>query len=378
MASTSLSYNFANINVDKIIRDAFAQCGRSNSLISGWQYNMANDAFNFLMSSWISKKGLNLFTVEQDMIEIIPGQYKYALPLNTSKILECTIANSTQIITPGMLAKASTADDDIAIDALPVFSKIGSLVPIVAKASRERHSWYHCIFPVPQPIQYVGILPGLFDIADDPDASREMALNIQCSFSLQAIIPEDQWITILEIPKQQYYEGQRRWVSLPYTENARSWRVISREEAPISIMQISLNIPTSTKAMNRIGRDKFTFMPVNTNQGAPTTCYVDRNTTPVLNIYQTPNSNPQWQFFVYNRVRSIQDAGEYTNSVDMTPRFLEAAVTGLAARLSRSYAPDKTQMLHALAEQLFLEAAREDTENVDMQVNINSQQGYIG
>lgn len=362
MAQTSLTYNFANIDVDKIIQDAFGQCGKIGALISGWHYTMANQSLDFILTSWLSKKGLNLFTVEQDIIQIIPGQYKYPLPLNTSKILECTLAKANQIVDPNSVYTASKGGD-----ALKIFTATPN-----NSCFAGTNGWVRCTFPSPQPIQYIGLL-----VSSDIDDVSTLQLDIQCSFTYIPTPQEEAWITVLSVPKQIYYPYQTQWFSLPFTQNARSWRVIERGGEELNLFQVLLDVPYQSTKMNRVGRDMYTFNPVNSNTGVPSTCYMERSTQPTLSVWQTPSTETPWQFFVYNRVRSIQDAGDYTNSLDVTPRFLEAVTTGLAARLSRIYAPDKTQALSAFADELFLQAAREDTENVDMQLAIN-QQGYTG
>jgi hypothetical protein len=360
MAQTSLTYNFANIDVDKVIKDAFAQCGKANALISGWEYTMANQSLNFLLTSWLSKKGLNLFTVEQDIIQINPNQNSYLLPLNTSKILECTWANAKHIVIDGSVYTASNG-----VNAQEIFTSTP-----VNTCSAGVNGWVRCTFPSPQPIQYVGIL-----VSSDFDEVSTLQLDIQCSFTYVPD-PKEAWITVLSIPSQVYYPYQTQWFSLPFTQNARSWRIIERGGAELNLFQVLLDIPTKLTKMGRVGRDVYTFSTNNTGMGNPTTCYMARSNPPTLNVFQMPSPQTGAQFFVYNRVRSIQDAGDYTNTLDMTPRFLEAVTTGLAARLSRIYAPDKTQALSAFADELFLQAAREDTENVDMQLSIN-QQGYV-
>lgn len=363
MGTTSLSYAFANVDVDSIVRDAFAQCGMNNSLISGWQYKMANDSLNFLLTSWLSKRGLNLFTVEQNMLEIIQGQRLYPLPANTSKILECVFANANQIILPGSTYTASSIGTPSVFTATPSSFKATTDL-------KNPNAYMACYFPAnqPQPIQYVGIVV--------PSVS-DYQLSVDCTFSSQSLVGNDPaWMTVYSLPRQTYYAGQTQWVALPFTHNACGWRIKNETPGdPLTLLQVLLDIPYNSLKMSRVGRDTYTFFPTNSQQGPSTTYYVNRAGQPTLDVWTTPDS--QWQFFVYNRVRSIQDAGDYTNSLDMTPRFLEAAATGLAARLARLYAVDKAANLQTLADQLFLEVAKEDTENVDIQMSIDSQ-GYYG
>lgn len=371
---TSLSYNFANVDVNRVIRDAYAQCGINAALISGWQYRMANESLNFLMTSWLSKRGLNLFTVEQNMLEIIQGQRLYPLPTNTSKILECVFANANQIVIPGSsYLTYGLSSDSQSVQVSGNAESVFTTTPSPCTQTLPNGS-IQCNFPVnqPQPIQYIGV---------QTNTTQSYTLSIQCSIPVLPIpgapagIADLNWQTLLQIPTQTYYKGLTKWFPLSYSPTACSWRIQETNGAILDIAQIQLDIPYKSLQMSAVGRDIYTFFPTNSQQGPSTTYYVNRAGQPTLDVWTTPDS--QWQFFVYNRVRSIQDAGDYTNSLDMTPRFLEAATTGLAARLARLYALDKSANLQALADQLFLEAAKEDTENVNMQMSID-QNGYYG
>lgn len=379
---TSLTYDFADITADRVIVDAFAQIGRSSALISGWQYKMARESLNFVLSSWLSKKGLNLFTVEQDMIQIIPGQYTYALPKNTSKILECVLAKANLVNISGQVPGCSANGDPET-----VFTNATPRVVCDASTGIDPGAmpYISINYPIPQPIQYVGIsVPSINPFLNPPNPTPlgplRLKLDIQSSTLTSVPIADapssETWITNLSIPEQEYYSNQTYWFSLPFTQSANNWRIIETGGNPLYIQQIQMDIPFQSQKMSRIGRDSYVYNPVNNTQGVSTSYYMNRNRQPTLNLWQTPSTSNGWQFFLYNRVRSIQDVGDYTNSLDMTPRFLNAATTGLAAELSRRFAPDSYDSLQTRADEMFSQAAKEDTENVDMQLNISS--GYMG
>ena len=373
--ATSLSYTFQNIPVDQVIRDAYAQCGVNPALISGWQYGNANQSLNFLLTSWISKCGLNLFTVEQNMIEIVPNQRQYALPLNTSKILECVFSNANQIVVAGSEyssiipnpAYPPNPPDPLVppfiVSGDPSTIFLASPNNTITCTQTNANGYVQCVFPTPQPIQYIGILTAV---------TGPYQLSFQCSFidDNPEPLPAD-LIQVLNVPAMTYYANQVQWFALPYTETAPLWRIQEVGGNTLDLSQVLLEIPYFTQPMARVGRDSYTFYPANGNtQGPSTAYYMNRAGQPTLNVYTNPNA--QYQFFVYNCVRSIQDVGAPTNSFDMTPRFLEAATTGLAARLARMIAPQLQPALQTLADQLFKEAAGEDVENVDLQLSMDS------
>src|SRR4051812_24471948 len=102
---TSLQYTFPTIDADLIIRDAFERCGILNYFEDDLRYESAKRSLNLLLQHWINR-GFNLFTVQQGVMQIIPGQFIYDLPENISKLLLCKLANSTQKL--GGTASSST------------------------------------------------------------------------------------------------------------------------------------------------------------------------------------------------------------------------------------------------------------------------------
>lgn len=352
---TSLSYDFQFTNADKLIRDAFTKVGVNPSVISGLQYSTARNGLDFLFSSWMSKRGLNLFTIEQDMISIIPGQSTYALPSNTSKILECVYLSAQQQVfstnIPTSYPNGSAANIFLASPA--TLSN--------ACTQTTANGYVQCVFQTANPIQYIGILTTV---------TSTYQLSFQCSF-VNTPVPAD-IITILNTPAMTYYAGQMQWFALPYTETAVTWRIQEIGGNTLNLRQVLLSVQQNSQKLDRVGRDEFIFNPATPETGTVAVYYVNRNSQPTLSLWNLPDKT--WQYLLYNRVRSIQDAG-YTNSFDMTPRFLEALAGGLAARLARDWAPERATDLQTRADQLFKEASTEDVENVNIQMSLGDVYG---
>ncbi len=71
----------------------------------------------------------------------------------------------------------------------------------------------------------------------------------------------------------------------------------------------------------------------------------------------------------------IEDVGPTIDPLDINPRFTEAASAGLAARLARLYSPEKIEVLQTLYEQLYQEAAGEDSEQVPLNISLGNNRG---
>lgn len=339
---TSLSYDFQNINVDTLIKEAFERCGIINALENGIFYESANRSGNFLFSSWINE-GLNLFTVEQNIINIVPGQSQYALPRNTSKILESKNSSSNRILNG--TAAASSGDAAFAFDGIAT----------TACTQTDANGWIKYTYLTGQPINYVGILSA---------TSRKYRLSIQCSFLAD---PTDaDWITCLNTPSVSYYFGEIIWFSLPFTKSALSWRIIETGGATLDIAELYFNIPYTSIPMKGIGRDSYMGLPTNSQTGTSNTYWLNRIQTPTLNVYPVPDNS--YQLFVYNRVRYIQDLGDFINSLDTVQAFLEPLAAGLACKVAEKFKPERVPQLKAFADEVYLKAGRENTENVDLHV----------
>jgi hypothetical protein len=346
--ATSNQFNFPNIDADYVIRDAFERCGIDITEEAGIRYEGARRSLDFLLSHWINL-GLNLFTVQQGIIPIISGQSKFELPQTTlSKILECNLAKANQIL--GGTASSIPVNAEA--------SRVFQTTPGACLLTAPNGSFIYT-YPQGQPITYVGVLS---------NATLVYTLFIQCAFT--ATPAEADWITVLETPATTYYVGQTQWWALPFQKSALSWRIIETGGAILNIGQILLDISYQTQPMRPTGRDLYFQFSSNNQTGSPTTYWADRSSQPALNVY--PYANTDYQFFIFNYTNYIADVGSYFNSLPIVGRFLEAACSGLAAKLALKYAFDRYESLKNEADNAYIQAGGEDTEYVDSIVNIGT------
>jgi hypothetical protein len=77
-----------NMDLTEIVEEAFERAG--GEMRTGYDLRTASRSMNLMFSSW-ANKGLNMFTYEQGMINLIPGQATYNLPADTVDLLEHVI-----------------------------------------------------------------------------------------------------------------------------------------------------------------------------------------------------------------------------------------------------------------------------------------------
>jgi hypothetical protein len=346
--NTSLQYSFSTIDVDLIIRNAFSRCGIQNITKDGFSYSEAMTFLDFVLSEWPSR-GLNLFTVIQYIIPIVPNKFVYSMPVNTSKILEGIMVTGYNILggTPASSAGGT---------ALNAFTYPFSS-PCTQTSANGNISY---LYNSAQPILYVGV---------ETYTTQTYTLSIDCSFL--ASPSEGDWINVLNVPAQVYYFGMPQWFSLPTTYMAKNWRIRETGGATLDIAQLFFNIPKGSQPMNVSSRTDNIKQSLNIPSGTAATYWFDRVNPGVIRIYGTPTTTSTYTFYVFNCVRYIQDCGSFQNAIDANSRFIEPATAGLAAKLSICHAPDRYQMLADAAAQTYIYAGQEDTENVPSQARYN-------
>jgi hypothetical protein len=117
-----------------------------------------------------------------------------------------------------------------------------------------------------------------------------------------------------------------------------------------------------------ISRTEYSQTPNKNLQAPPTVFWFDRLIQPTLTVWPVPDQSDYYTLNFY-RVIQIQDA-ELSNgqTLDIPYRWLDALCAGLAARLGAIYSPDRTPVLEAKAEQAYITASTQDTENVPLYV----------
>jgi hypothetical protein len=111
--------------------------------------------------------------------------------------------------------------------------------------------------------------------------------------------------------------------------------------------------------IDRISQNEYLHLPDKLTTSRPAQYYVQRTVPTKLFVYPAPD-NTQPYIFRYYAIRRIQDAGAYTNTADISFRFLPALAAGLAYHMSLKKAPERTMMLKQIYDEEFQRAAQED------------------
>lgn len=122
---------------------------------------------------------------------------------------------------------------------------------------------------------------------------------------------------------------------------------------------------------------EYASMPNKASEGFPSTFWFNRQITPTVSFYLTPDAAQTYTAYL-QIVRQVQDANLAGGETpDIPYRWIDALCAETALRLSRTYAPDKEALRKADAAEAWAVAATQDTENVALNI-VPSIGGYYG
>ena len=134
----------------------------------------------------------------------------------------------------------------------------------------------------------------------------------------------------------------------------------------VDVLEIVLRRDGTDFEITRISRGEYVTLPDKTTQGRPSQFYFDRQITPIINLWATPeNSTDQ---LVYHYVRRIDDADTLVNTTDMPFRFYPCFAAGLAYYIAIKKAPERVVMLKQMYEEEFQRAADQDEDRASFRI----------
>jgi len=138
------------------------------------------------------------------------------------------------------------------------------------------------------------------------------------------------------------------------------------ESDVVDILEMVLRRDGTDYEMDRISRSDYFNFPNKTDQGRPSQFFFNRQISPVITLWQSPeNSTDQ---IVYYYVRRLEDADAMVNTGGVPFRFYPCMVAGLAYYMAMKRAPDRLQILKAVYDEEFQRASDEDRDRVPLKL----------
>jgi hypothetical protein len=141
----------------------------------------------------------------------------------------------------------------------------------------------------------------------------------------------------------------------------------------IDVLSLVCRRSNSDLSMERLSRDGYLSIPSKSTQGRPNQFFLDRQITPSLKLYPTPENATDT--IIYDALVRMDDADSYTNTLDVPFRFYPCLAAGLAYYIAMKRAPDRIQLLKAVYEEEFERARTEDRDRSSF--NVTPQYQYL-
>ena len=116
---------------------------------------------------------------------------------------------------------------------------------------------------------------------------------------------------------------------------------------------------TTDVSLTKIDRSAYAALPNKGATGQPSQYFVDRQITPKISLYLTPDASTYTHLKFYS-INRIQDVGAYTNQTDLPFRFLPCMCSGLAYYLAMKKNPQLVQQNKLIYEDELKRALDED------------------
>jgi hypothetical protein len=133
-----------------------------------------------------------------------------------------------------------------------------------------------------------------------------------------------------------------------------------------AVISDSSGTDTSDQIINRVSISDYNQLPNKTSSGKPSQYMLDKQSTPILYLWQIPDRTTY--SIVYWAIRQLDDVTASNQDADIPYRWNECICAGLASKLSLKYAPDKFSILNEMYERGFAFAAATDNDGVSLRV----------
>jgi len=125
------------------------------------------------------------------------------------------------------------------------------------------------------------------------------------------------------------------------------------------IRQTDSSSNSTDLSIERIGRSEYLSIPDKTSTGRPTQIFLDRQTTPVVKLWPTPDDTYTYKL-IANTIQRIDDASASNEDPEVPSRFIPCMASGLSYYLALKKNQEKAGILKQQYEQDFKLAADED------------------
>lgn len=294
------------VDVSQLIEHAFRRAGVSPVEVTIDNIESAKENLFFYLSA-LANDGIQLWTVEKELVGCLRNKQKYELATGT---VDVRGALYRTVVTPS----GGTAVSSAGGSASNAFDR--DLSTVFTQTSPDGNISYQ--FTSQTKVGNVGFVC---------NGSQTYAPIFEYSNDGLS------WTEIKSIARQIFADNHWYLYDIDTPVSAYYFRLRETSGGTLDLRQVSFNVIKNEITLGRISFDQYTSLTDKTESGStPLNFWLDRQINkPVMNVW--PTSNSDFVQLVIYKLRQIQDVGELSNTVEIPQRWYDAIVTGLAARM---------------------------------------------
>lgn len=401
------TYNWGNASggpplISELVLEAYERCGKIGIDLTSQYIQSARRSLNLVLSSW-ANRGPNLWTISQFTQYMPQGVIQYQVPpqvvdvMADSVVLRQYLMGAPTAVTPNFTTTEGSST--VIVGSLPATPSAGEYITVGTMTS-------------------VGgiIIDGFYQVQSVPgsgQANITAAAQAASSVANGGVVP--QFVTTqnsntvtVNFPNHGLLVGQPFNVEVqtavggitllgpypvatvvsssqftftaPYTAGSGASAYENGGDVNLSTQATQAGLvqtatPTDIQLFP-LSRTDYYVIPNKLTQGRPTSFWVNRQISPLFNIWPVPDGNGPYELRYYAS-RQVQDADIVGGQTLAVPfRMLETFTADLAAHLSLKWAPERMTALANYAAAQWALAADEDRERVSTYL-VPSLQGYF-
>ena len=141
---------------------------------------------------------------------------------------------------------------------------------------------------------------------------------------------------------------------------------LSTVQKTIDILSVVITRDSTDYGLTRLSRSEYLNIPNKTQTGRPSQFFLDRQISPTLKLWPVSENNTD--IVKFDRLVRMDDADDYTNTLEIPFRFYPCLAAGLAYYLAIKRAPQRIELLKAIYEEEFNRAMEEDRDRASLRI----------
>ena len=142
---------------------------------------------------------------------------------------------------------------------------------------------------------------------------------------------------------------------------------LSTVQKTIDILSVVITRDGTDYGLTRLSRSEYLNIPNKAQTGRPSQFFLDRQISPTLKLWPVPENNTD--IVKFDRLVRMDDADDYTNTLEIPFRFYPCLAAGLAYYLAMKRAPQRIELLKAIYEEEFNRAMEEDRDRASLRIS---------